>query len=471
MERDQNSKQGAADARPAWSVTRRQALGRGAIGAAGVLGLGSVLAACGDSSGTQAKSSSSSAGAADGTITIGAFKASVMALLRDTYLPRFEKETGVKAKYNETAYPSWYQNAKNDGLQKTGAYDVYVMDDAWVPEFAAAKIIHNLDELGLKPNPDILPQCLNQGYWPQPTGARLADFKDADPALYALVIINDVELLFYRNDYFDGVPETWDDVYKAAQKHTVPGKLWGWSARGVKGNPIVQTYLPFLNAYGGSFVKEDWSPGFAGAEGIAALERLLSFVPYMPPGVAEFDTDQEVAALTNGRCIALTEYTGLTGAIDDPSRSKVPGKIDVTGTPKQEKSGPAIGTFVAGVAASAPNPKGAVKFLEWFTSDEIQLDFARSHGQAAVTQRALKDPQATEKYRWLPAYEVATKAAVAKPWTPDEGKLEDILGTRLNEALTQAVAQKSGYDAIARKALTTAASETMEFLKQQGGYF
>ena len=34
-------------------------------------------------------------------------------------------------------------------------------------------------------------------------------------------------------------------------------------ARG-KGNPIVQTYLPLLNSYGGNFVNDDWSPGFAG---------------------------------------------------------------------------------------------------------------------------------------------------------------------------------------------------------------
>ena len=44
------------------------------------------------------------------------------------------------------------------------------------------------------------------------------------------------------------------------------------------------TYLPLLNSYGGNFVNDDWSPGFAGPEGVGALERLLSFIPYMPDG-------------------------------------------------------------------------------------------------------------------------------------------------------------------------------------------
>ena len=47
----------------------------------------------------------------------------------------------------------------------------------------------------------------------------------------------------------------------------------------MKGNPIVQTYLPLLNSYGGNFVNDDWSPGFAGPEGVGALARLFSSSP------------------------------------------------------------------------------------------------------------------------------------------------------------------------------------------------
>ena len=79
-----------------------------------------------------------------------------------------------------------------------------------------------------------------------------------------------------------------------------PPSLYGWTARGVSGNPIVQTYLPLLNSYGGNFANDDWSPGFAGPEGVGALERLFEFIPYMPPGVAAFDTSQETAVMLQG---------------------------------------------------------------------------------------------------------------------------------------------------------------------------
>jgi len=157
--------------------------------------------------------------------------------------------------------------------------------------------------------------------------------------------------------------------------------------------------------------------------------------------------------------------------VDDPSSSKVVGKIDMAATPSQETSGPAIGTFICGIASGAKNTPGAVKFLEWFTSSPVQTDFAREGGSAAVTGSALHDPQAVKKYRWLPAIADAVNNSVPKPRSPDEPKMEDILGTQLNEALVEAISAKSGYTQIAQKHLTAAANQITSYLKQQGGYF
>src|SRR6266849_2083911 len=408
--------------------SRRSMLRAGLFGAAGLAAVPAVLEAC---------ASSSTSNSGGGKIVIGTFQDNAMVPFRDVFVKRFTSETGIQVQYNETNYDAWYQNSKNDGLHKTGAYDIYVMDDNWVPEFAAGKVIQSLDKLGFHVNSDILPNGLNQGYWPPKTGAKMKDFANATPELYAIVIIDDVEILYYNKDYFPNAPKTWDDIASAA------------AAKAKAGGP-----------YG-------WSPGFASAAGVGALERLFSFIPYMPTGVAEFDTDQEVQVFLQGNCLALTEYTGLSHQVDDASASKVVGKINMAATPSQEKSGPAIGTFICGVASGAPNPQGAKQFLEWFTSSKVQTDFAHTNGSAAVTKSALSDPNITSKYRWLPAIADAVNNSVAKPHTPDEPKMEDILGTRLNEALVQALQQKSGYHSIAQSKLTQAANEITAYLKQQ----
>ena len=444
-------------------ISRRDVLRAGLIGAAGLSAV-PLIEACATSTSTTGGTSPG------GKIVMGTFTDNAMTPIRDVFNKRFTQETGIQVQYNETSYDAWYQAAKNDGLHKTGAYDIYVMDDSWVPEFAAGNVIQSLDKLGFHVNPDIIVNGLNQGYWPPKVGAKMKDFASKSPELYAIVIIDDVEILYYNKDYFPTAPKTWDDIAAAAAAKAKPGGPYGWSARGVKGNPIVQTYLPLLNSYGGSFVNDDWSPGFAGPEGVGALERLFSFIPYMPSGVAEFDTDQETQSLLQGNCLAITEYTGLSHVVDDPASSKVPGKINMAATPSQEKSGPAIGTFIAGIASGAPNPQGAKKYLEWFTSAQIQIDFAKTNGSAAVTKSALTDPTIAAQYRWLPAIADAVTNSIAKPHTPDEPKMEDILGTRLNEALVQALQQKNGYTGIAQSKLTQAANEITAYLKQQGGY-
>jgi multiple sugar transport system substrate-binding protein len=407
---------------------------------------------------------------AGGSITIGSFQDNAMAPFRDYFVKQFATETGIAISYNETSYDSWYQSCKNDGLNKTGAYDIYVMDDNWVPEFAAAQIVQSLDQLGFKANPDILPKGLEMGLWPPKSGARMKDFASATPELYSIVIIDDVEILYYHADYFPSAPETWDDIFKVAQTTKAPD-MYGWSPRGIKGNGIVQTYLPLLNSYGANFVNEDWTPGFAGKAGVAALSRLFSFIPYFPEGAAAFDTAEETQVMLEGKCTALTEYTGFVNRVDDPASSKVVGKINMATTPKQEKHGPAIGTFIASISAGAKNPEGALQFLDWFTSSKVQLEFARKFGGAAVTGSALTDAEAKEKHRWLPAIADSINNSVQKPRTPDEPKMEDILGTHLNMALVEAIAAKANYDAIAQAHLEAAAGEITDYLKQQGGYF
>ena len=446
------------------AYTRRQVM-KGALGTGAALGLAPLLAACGSGS---SSSSGSSGAAAGGSITIGSFADPAMVPFQKVFLPKFTAETGIKVNYNQTGYNTWYQNSQNDGRNKTGAYDIYVMDDNWVPLYAAGGIIQSLDKLGLKVNPDILEKGLDQGYWPPRSGARMKAFANDAPQLYALVIIDDVEMLYYNKDYFSTPPVTWDDIDAVAKKTKPP--LYGWTARGVKGNPIVQTYLPLLNSYGGNFANTDWSPGFAGPEGVGALVRLFSFIPYMPPGVAAFDTTEETAVMLEGHATAMTEYTGTAHVVDDPTQSKVVDKIDFAATPKQVISGPAIGTFICGISAGAKNTAGAIKFLEWFTSEKVQKEFA-GVGSAAVTGTALRDPELSKKYRWLPAIADAVDNSIPKPRTPDEPQMENILGTQLNEALVEAISKKSGYTQIAQSHLTTAANQITAYLKQQGGYF
>ncbi len=171
-----------------------------------------LLAACGSSS---SSGGSSAGGSGGGSITIGSFSDPAMVPFRDMFLQASSRPR--PASPSTTTRPTTTpgtRTPRSDGLQKTGAYDIYVMDDNWVPEFAAGGIVQSLDKLGLKVNPDILQKGLEQGYWPPKSGAAAEGVRERHArALYSLVIIDDVEILYYNKDYFRSPPVTWDDIY------------------------------------------------------------------------------------------------------------------------------------------------------------------------------------------------------------------------------------------------------------------
>jgi hypothetical protein len=88
-----------------------------------------------------------------------------------------------------------------------------------------------------------------------------------------------------------------------------------------------------------------------------------------------------------------------------------------------------------------------------------------------VTRKALTDPSAISEARWLPAMADAVDNSTPKPRTPDEPKMEDILGTELNKALVEAIAANGDYGGIAQKHLSAAADQMTSYLEQQGGYY
>src|SRR5437016_1420786 len=141
----------------------------------------------------------------------------------------------------EADFSGWYQKALNDGQTRAGAFDIYVMDDLWVPRFAGAGYLANLQEMGFQTDEDFVPNALALGYWPPKAGLRQPGIDPkAISMLYSLPLISDVQLLFYRNDiYRDGSPTTWDNILKVAREQANPARRqYGWVTRGVKGNPV-----------------------------------------------------------------------------------------------------------------------------------------------------------------------------------------------------------------------------------------
>ncbi len=434
-------------------LTRRQLVQKGAVALGTVTAAGPVWAA----------TARAARGKSKGKVVIGAFVDGGLVPFKTKIIPLFEKETGIKVQFLQDDYSTFFEKAFNDGISKAGQFDIYVMDDPWIPQYASAPVLQNLTKLGIKPDADFMKPFLDLGWWPPKSGPRLPQFRSKTPQLYALPFVGDMQSLTYRKDAFGHAPKTWDELVSVARRKMHPPKTYGYVFRGLKGNPIVASWFPVFMSQGGRIFDNNWKVLFNNAAGKRATEFFVHTLKSLaPPGVVEYDSDQEGAAILGGKALSIVQYSGNAIKSDDPKQSKEVGKLAFGTVPRGPGGSVAqIGIFISGISVSAPNLKNAIAFQKWFVTKSAQIALARA-GSLPVKRSAFLDATATKHNRLQTAILAQlTAGAQARPRTPDWAKVEDILGTELNKALSAGTV--GGH-------LDSAARQVTAYLKKNGYY-
>jgi multiple sugar transport system substrate-binding protein len=374
-----------------------------------------------------------------------------------------DKATGFQVEWVEFPYDGLYEKATQCGNSKCADYDLIMGDDPWVPQFAASGYLENLTAMGYTPDPDLVKATVDIGWWPPQSGPRVPGISpDEKPQLYALSVIGDVQIFFYRKDLVKEAPKTWDDINKIGETMADKSKnIYALAMRGVKGNPIVTEWFPYLYSYGGEIFDDKWNVKFNSPEGVAALEEFVGLMKYQPDGVAAFDSAEQGACYLQGQCITNIEWTGWILAAEDPAQSKVVGKTGWTTTPGKVRSASELGTWIMGINANAPHKAEALKVLQWILGEDAQRELANRKG-VPVRTSVYTDKDLDAKYPWLPVILNALNGSVARPRTPDWAQVEATLGLHLNNAVT-------GKEK-PQEALDNAAKEVTKILTDAGYY-
>ena len=87
--------------------------------------------------------------AAGGKVIIGAFADGGLAPFKEKIIPLAKQEGGFEIEYLEDEYgvtlEKWFADARNSA----GQYDLYLLDDPWVPQFGAADVLEDLGAGGI----------------------------------------------------------------------------------------------------------------------------------------------------------------------------------------------------------------------------------------------------------------------------------------------------------------------------------
>jgi multiple sugar transport system substrate-binding protein len=332
----------------------------------------------------------------------------------------------------------------------TGAFDVILIDDPFLPQLQEAGWLADLDALyakkGIKIDSDLVENMVNIGRYPYPNGK-----------LYALPHVGNVALFAYRQDVSNkyGVDkfETWDQVLEVAKKIKAnEGDMTPVLFRGVQGNPIVTGFLPVYWAFGADILK-DGKPAFNSPEALNALEYFLELAKYAPQGVTAYQSTQVSDALLAGTgAIAIEVWPGWIGNLENPELSNVVGKVRIAAHPGQvNQSSSMIGAWMVGIPKDSKNIDAAFDFLLHLTSAETQEMISEKNGVPPTRHSVHQIPKLVENYPWYPAQLDGQRTGSVRPRTNYWAEIESVFGDYLQRALVGNLTAKEALDQIQQR--------------------
>jgi multiple sugar transport system substrate-binding protein len=258
----------------------------------------------------------------------------------------------------------------------------------------------------------------------------------------------------------------WDD--QAAFFHG-----WGWDGSDGKLFGAGASYKPSAGgfsyywwrqrffAYGGQYFDATMKPLVNTAAGVRALEEMVRTMPYYPPGVLLFESEEPKTMLIKGEVPMLYSWTSTGKRVGNPTESLIVGKTGFGIGPGAEIDGkivnrPAL-TPGRGMAVSIYSQKkeATMKALEFISTPEQSL-------KIVMDPKTIMDPWRishlrSEKFRqaftgapeYLTAIEKTFPHVVPDPIIPGANTYQRKLSFEITEALAKRKSPKEALDAAA----------------------
>ncbi|KAM3115924.1 ABC transporter substrate-binding protein [Phormidesmis sp. 146-33] len=331
-------------------------------------------------------------------------------------------------------------------------YDLLNLDVTWVPKFAAAGWLRELDDLvPAEELKQFLPGDINGGR-----------YKDK---LYRLPWRTDVGMLYYRTDLLDQAnlkpPETFADLTQASKAlQQENAARWGYVWQGRQYEGVAAMFIEVLQGNGGFWVDPKTNQvGLDQPKAIDALKFLTSTIQQgvSPGGVITYQEDEARRLFQSGNTVFMRNWPyawALLNADESPVKGKV-GIRPMVHAPGYE-SAACQGGWGWGIASTTKHPQEAWKVVQYFTSPEVQKKLILNTGYLPSRRSLYDDKDLLAKYEFFPLVLQVLDNAALRPPIAQYAQASDILQRYLSAALSGRMTPED--------AMKSAANETRSLL-------
>jgi multiple sugar transport system substrate-binding protein len=295
--------------------------------------------------------------------------------------------------------------------------DVLGMDTIWTAEFAAQNWLQDTSSV-IEPRQDeFIPSTL-----------ETAQYEDK---YWAVPYHTNAGFLYYRTDEVEQAPETWQDVYAAAEEGN------GIVYQGAQYEGLTVNFLELLYSGGGAVLSEDGQEVTINSpEGEAALEFMAQGVQSgaVPKAVTTYMEEESRRAFEAGNATFMRNwpYAYALG-----KESKIADNFDITTFPSFEGGEPAsvLGGINLAISAYSKNPEGAAAFITFATGPEVQKANFLESASPPATAAAYDDPEVQKKYAFASDLKAAVEQGQVRPVSPVYPQINEAINTSVHDVL------------------------------------
>ncbi len=296
----------------------------------------------------------------------------------------------------------------------------------------------------------------------------LGDFADAiiktytyDGNIYLVPHTINVMLLFYRKDLFDKAgktpPKTIAEYAQLAKSFNSPMRSGVISCLKPVDAGLGEAHW-YMNTIGDGWFDASWHPVFNNEHGVRAIQTMKDIAQYAQQGFTSAANDECMIALQQDAATMGLQWATRATAMDDPTKSRVVGKIEWEAPPQGHGRLSSDGYCISAFSKQDPD----LLFRIIATSSNEQNMRGAASMMVPPRQSLLKDPELKAKNRYYPAALDAVQTGLPFPPLPEFYAVGEFITRRILQAVTGEMGVKQALDA--------AAGETTSFLKGHGYY-
>ncbi|WNJ91399.1 sugar ABC transporter substrate-binding protein [Bosea sp. 685] len=280
--------------------------------------------------------------------------------------------------------------------------------------------------------------------------AGAVDFgKQADGSIDTLPHFMDFWMVYYNKEMFaqKGLeyPKTLDELVAAAAKLNDPSKgIAGFVSRGLK-NANIPVWTSWLLGQGLETVSADGKLQTDGPEAVWAADMYRKLnKDYGPPGTIGFNWNECQTTFMQGRAAMWLDGIGFATPLEDPTKSRIVGKVGYGVTPAGPKGHhSALFGDGLGIARGSKNKQAAWLYVQFMCNKGHQLAMIKAGAGAPGRLSALSNPEAAAGSRFPKQYFecLAESGKIARAGLPQiipVTEFRDVFGVALTNTLSGA---------------------------------